>query len=67
MVEDAEVENRISSITRSAKNLSASETWLRMLRLLSIVIVDDETVERSPFKKPNVPTRYLISLCSGKK
>ena len=29
---------------------------------------DNETVERSPLsKKPNGPTRYLISLRSGKK
>ena len=39
MAEDAEVGSGTSSIIRSAKNSSASETWLRMLRLVAMVIV----------------------------
>ena len=39
MAKNAQVGSGISSTTRSAKNLLASETWLRMLRLVTMVMV----------------------------
>ena len=39
MAEDAEVGSGTSSTNKSAENLSASGTWLRMLRLVAMVIV----------------------------
>ena len=39
MAEDAEVGSETSPTTRSAENLSASGTWLRMLRLVAMVRV----------------------------
>ena len=60
MAEDAEVRSGTSSTTRSAKNL--------LLNMAKDAEVggDDETVKRSPSKKPSRPTGYLISLYSEK-
>ena len=64
MAEDAEVGSGTSSITRSAKNLSASVDMAKDAEVGEGDGGDDETVKRSPSKKPNVPTGYLTSLRS---
>ena len=67
MAEDAEVGSRTSSTTRSAKNLSALGTWLRMLRLVAMVmVVIIKWLKDHLFsKKPNVPMEYLTPLRSN--
>ena len=39
IAEDAKIRSGISFTNRSAKNLLALETWLKMLRLMAIVMV----------------------------
>ena len=65
MAEDAEVGSGTSSTTRSARN--------SLLNIAEDVEIgghgdanDDETVKRSPSKKPSGPTKYLTSLHSEK-
>ena len=65
MAEDAEVGSETSSTTRSAKNLLSD-----MAKDAEVGGNgdggDDETVKKSPSKKPNVPIGYLTSLRSEK-
>ena len=63
MAEDAEVGSGISSTTRSAEN-SPSDMAEDAEVGGNGNGGDDETVERSPSKKPNVPIGYLTSLRS---
>ena len=68
MGEDAEVGSGTSSITRSAKNLSVSVDMAENVEFDKSDGHDDKTVKRSPlFKKLNVSTENLTSLCFGKK
>ena len=60
--EDAEVGSGTSSTTRSAENSSASVDMAEDAEVGEGDGGDDETVERSPSKKPNGPTEYLTSL-----
>ena len=62
--EDAEVDSGTNFITRSAENLSASIDMAEDAEVGEGDGGDDETVERSPSKKPNVPMGYLTSLRS---
>ena len=39
MAENAEIASQTSSKTRLAENLSASKTWLRILKLVAMVMV----------------------------
>ena len=65
MAEDAEVGSGTSSITRSAENLSVSVDMAEDAEVGGNGYSgDNETVERSPSKKPNGPTKYLTSLRS---
>ena len=64
--EDAEVGSGTSSITRSAKNSSVSVDMAEDAEFGEGNSGADETVERSPSKKPNVSTGYLTSLRSEK-
>ena len=63
MAEDAEVGSGTSSTTRSAEN-SPSDMAENAEVGGNSDGGDDETVERSPSKKPNVPIGYLTSLRS---
>ena len=64
MAEDAEVGSGTSSTTRSAENSSASVDMAEDAEVGESDGGDDETVEKSPSKKPNVPIGYLTSLRS---
>ena len=64
MAEDTKVGGGTSSTTRSAKNFLASVDMAEDAEVGEGDDGDDETVERSPSKKPNVPTGYLTSLRS---
>ena len=64
MAENAEVGSGTSSITRSAKNSSASVDMAEDAEVDECDGGDDETVKRSPSKKLNVPIGYLTSLRS---
>ena len=55
---------RTSSITRLSNNLSASIDKAENAEVGEGNSGDKEIVERSPSKKPNVPTGYLNFLCS---
>ena len=66
MTEDAKVGSGTVSTTRSAKNSSASVNMADDVEVGKGNGGDDETVEQSSSKKPNVPTRYFTSLCSKK-
>ena len=69
MAEDAEVDSGTSSMTRSAKNLSASVDMAENAEVAGNGNGgDDKTVKRSLFsKKPNIPIEYLSSPSSRKK
>ena len=68
MAEDAEVGSQTSSMTRSAKNLSALVDMPEDAEVDKGDGSDKETVKKSPFfKKPNVSTGYFNSLCSKKR
>ena len=63
--EDAEVGSGLSSITRSAKNSSASVDMAEDAEIGEGDGDNDKTIERSPFKKLNILMGYLISLHSN--
>ena len=63
MAEDIEVGSKTSSITRSAKNLPSDMAEDAELGGNGNG-GDDETVQRSPFRKWSRPTKYLTSLRS---
>ena len=68
MAEDAEVGSATNSTTRSAKNLSASVDMAEDAEFDEGDSDNNKTVKRLPlFKKPNVFTGYLTSLCSEKR
>ena len=68
MADNAEVGSGTSSITGSAKNLSASMDMAVDAEVDGGESGDDETVERAPFfKKLNVSIRYFTSLHSKKR
>ena len=52
--------------TKSAEN-SLSSVDIAEDAKVSIGVGDNETVKKPPFKKPNGPTEYFISLCFGEK
>ena len=64
MAEDAEVGSRTSSTNRLANNLSTSVDMAEDAEVGEGDGGDNETVKRSPSKKPNIPIEYLISLRS---
>ena len=67
-VEDAEDDSRMSFITRSAKNLSASVDMAEDTQVGEVDGGDNKIVKKSPlFKKPKVPTRYFTFLCFEKR
>ena len=66
MAEDAEVGSGTSSITRSAKNSSASVNMAEDAEVGENDGGDNEMVKQSPSKKPNVPTGYFTFLHSKK-
>ena len=66
MVQDAEVSSGMSFATRSAENFSASVNMTDDAEFGEGDGGDDKTVKRASSKKPNIPMRYLTSLCSGK-
>ena len=67
MVEDAEVDNKTSSITRLAKNLSALVDMAEDAEVGEGDSGDDKMVKRSSFsKKPNILIRYFTFLRSKK-
>ena len=65
MAEDVEVGSGTSSTTRSGENLLASVDMAEDAEVGEGDSGDDETVERSPSKKPKVPIGYLTSLRSN--
>ena len=67
MAEDAEVGSGTSFTTRSAENSSASGTWLRMLRLVAMVmvVIMKRLKDHLFSKKLNVPIGYLYPLRSN--
>ena len=65
MAKDAEVGVGTNSKTRSAKNSSTSVDMAENAKVGESDDGNDETVKRSPSKKSNIPTEYLISLCSN--
>ena len=64
--EDAEVDSRSSSITRSAENSSVSVDMAEDGEVGKGDGGANETVKQSPSKKPNVPAGYFTSLRSEK-
>ena len=64
--EDAEIGSGTSSTIRSAKNLSPSVDMAEDAEVGEGNGGDNEMVERSPFKKPNISTGYLTFLHSKK-
>ena len=68
MAKDAEIDSKISSTTKSAKNLSALIDMAEDAQVGKDDSSDNETVKRLPLsKKPNVSTEYLIFLYFGKR
>ena len=65
MVEDAKVGNKMSSITKLAKNLSASVNMAENAEVNKSDCSDDKTVERSPSKNSSRSMGYFISLYSN--
>ena len=66
MAEDAEVGSGMSSTTRSAENSSASVDMAEDAEVGEGDGGDDETVERSPSKKPNVPIGSQLKALSAR-
>ena len=64
MIEDAEVDSKTSSTTRSAENLPSSVDIAENAEVGEGDDGDDETVKRSSSKKSSGLTGYLTSLRS---